>query len=109
MFAAFDAPSREVCTPRRLQSNTPIQALMSLNDQTMVECAQAFAKRMQAFEGDTESKLRNGFLLATCREPSDAEFKTLAELLDAWPDMEKSAGWNAVANVLLNLDEAVTK
>ena len=109
MLAAFDAPSREVCTPRRLQSNTPIQALMSLNDQTMVECAQAFAKRMRAFAGEPGDRIRKGFLLATGREPTGDEVKTVSELLDVYSEKEKLRAWNSVANVLLNLDEVLTK
>lgn len=109
MFAAFDAPSREICTPRRLQSNTPIQALMNLNDQTMIECAEAFGQRMKKFEGSTDEKLRYGFLLATCREPEANELKPAIDLLDSYSADEREAGWIAVASVLLNLDEVLTK
>ncbi|QEG20218.1 PSD1 and planctomycete cytochrome C domain-containing protein [Mariniblastus fucicola] len=109
MFAAFDAPSREVCTPRRLPSNTPIQALMTLNDQTMIECAEAFAKRMQSFDGDINEQIRKGFLLATCREPESEEIETSVNLLAAYDDDSKAEGWNALASVFLNLDEVLTK
>lgn len=109
MFAAFDAPSREVCTPRRLQSNTPIQALMSLNDQTMIECSEAFGKRMQEFQGSPSEKIRYGFLLATCRDPEPNELKPVESLLETYSADEKDAGWIAVATVILNLDEVLTK
>ena len=109
MFAAFDSPSREVCTPRRLRSNTPIQALMLLNDQTLNECADAFAKKMQASAEKIRDQLHNGFIMATCREPRADELDVLVDLLKQYNDEEKSAGWNAVAKVLLNLDEVVTQ
>ena len=115
IFAAFDAPSREVCAPRRLQSNTPIQALMNLNDQTMIDCAEAFAKRMQSFDTDSQQsakaseKIRKGFVLATCREPKTEELATLVQLLESYEADEQPAGWEAVASVLLNLDEVLTK
>ncbi len=109
MFDAFDAPSREVCMPRRLLSNTPIQALMNLNDQTMIECAEAFAKRMQTLAEEPKEQLAAGFLLATCRDPQADELGTLLQLLNAYPKDDKVAGWQAVATVLLNLDEVLTK
>jgi len=82
---------------------------MTLNDQTMVECAEAFGKRMQTFKGDTETQLRKGFVLATCREPEADEVQTISKLLASYPDDKKVDGWNAVASVLLNLDEVMTK
>ncbi len=109
MFATFDAPSREICTPRRLRSNTPLQALMSLNDQTMIECAAAFASRIQSSADSETEQLRNGFIMATCREPDDDEIETLSKLLQSYPDEESAAGYTAVAQVLLNLDEVLTK
>ena len=109
MFSAFDSPSREVCTPRRLRSNTPIQALMLLNDQTMTECANAYATRMQDSADKTRNQLRNGFIMATCREPREDEIDVLVQLLNQYNDDESAAGWHAVAKVLLNLDEVVTK
>ena len=109
MFAAFDSPSREVCTPRRLRSNTPLQALMLLNDQTLNECADAFARKMRASAEKTRDQLHNGFIMATCREPRTDELDVLVELFNQYNDEEKLAGWNAVAKVLLNLDEVVTQ
>ncbi|WP_231603745.1 PSD1 and planctomycete cytochrome C domain-containing protein [Neorhodopirellula pilleata] len=103
MFAAFDAPSRELCTPRRLRSNTPLQALMMLNDATLVECATAFADRMQASAPETRDQLANGFRMATCRAASDAE---LDELVSLHTQIGSLSG---VASVLLNLDEVLTK
>lgn len=103
MFAAFDAPSREFCTPRRLSSNTPIQALMTLNDQTFVDAAAALASRMQEQSGETDrDKFTYGFQAITSRKPSDRELARLQQLLE-------STTWEDVASVLLNLDEAFNK
>ena len=109
MFAAFDAPSREVCAPRRLQSNTPIQALMTLNDQTMLECAEAFARKLSEHEGALDAQLKFGFVTATCREPNERELKALEDLWNSYEENEKVEAWEAVASVLLNLDEVLTK
>lgn len=109
MFAAFDAPSREVCTPRRLQSNTPIQALMNLNDQTMTECFAAFGKRMQGFKGELREKIEYGFTLATCREPRQGELQPLISLHESMEKDEDQNRWQAIAGVLLNLDEVLMK
>jgi hypothetical protein len=102
MFAAFDAPSREFCSPRRLRSNTPLQALMTLNDVTFQEAAAAFAQRLEAHSGSDDDKIREGFLAATAREPSESEMAKLRYLLE-------STNWAETAMVLLNLDEALTK
>ncbi len=103
MFAAFDAPSREFCTPRRLRSNTPIQALMTLNDQTFIDATAAFAKKIQAEGGaDEAAKLAYGFQAVTSRQPTVKEQARLKSLLD-------TTTWEDVASVLLNLDESFNK
>ena len=107
MFASFDAPSRELCTPRRLRSNTPIQALMSLNDQSFVECADALANRMKESGGSVEEQISFGFLLATSRKPDDAEVKKLVQLAEF--NQESDSPLGSVAMVLLNLDEVLMK
>ena len=107
MFASFDSPSREFCTPRRLRSNTPIQALMTLNDETFVECASALADRMKAAGESTRDQIKFGFLIATCREPTEFELDELVELAEKGSDPESK--FRAVAVVLLNLDEVLMK
>jgi len=109
LFAAFDAPSREFCTPRRLLSNTPVQALMTLNDASFQECFQALAARMKSSGDHPRQQLRFGFLLVTCREPSPAELEDLMGLYDSLQAREPSDRLTNVAGVLLNLDEAVTR
>lgn len=108
MFAAFDAPSREVCAPRRLRSNTPIQALTLLNDQTLTECTAALAKRMIDKADTPRDQVQFGFKLVTCREPNEVELEALLSLLESSSEQGISA-MKDVATVLLNLDEALTK
>ncbi|TWU08477.1 PSD1 and planctomycete cytochrome C domain-containing protein [Stieleria varia] len=128
MFAAFDAPSREFCTPRRMNSNTPVQALMMLNDQTFIECSEGLARRMQKSAATPEDQIRQGFIVVTGREPGEADVSDLIELYNSVAtdsvaidsdNEEQSQNENSstteltalttVASVLLNLDEVVTK
>ncbi len=110
MFAAFDAPSREFCNPRRLRSNTPIQALTMLNDESFVECIDALAKRMNEQPGELSEKIRFGFVTVATRQPDPIELQTLVELHNNYPakENEKSSMF-AVASVLLNMDEIMSK
>lgn len=112
MFASFDAPSREVCAPRRLRSNTPIQALMTLNDEAFAECAEHLGGRMAELDKPIEDQLAYGFRLATCRAPSQGEVADLLALyepLAANPSIGSRAALNTVGSVLINLDEILTK
>lgn len=115
MFAAFDAPSREFCSVRRLPSNTPLQALMTLNDPTFVEAAQALAQRMLKAGDTAEQRIAFGFLLATSREAKPGERKQLIELYEktlkaaAEQGDAESIAMGNVATVLLNLDEVLCK
>jgi hypothetical protein len=132
-MATFDAPSREVCTIRRPRTNTPLQALVTMNDPAFVEAAQALARRMVQEGGSTEpDRAARGFRLVLARQPTPAEIDRLVGLhaeakadylrnpddakkmatdplgplpsaLDA--DMADLAAWTVVANVILNLDE----
>lgn len=110
IFTSFDAPSRDQCTPRRQRSNTPLQSLMLLNDKAFVECAESFAKLMIEHSEDVKEQVRYGFLKATMREPEPDELKQLIVL---YRDVEQSDGasvaMQAVAGVLLNLDEVIVK
>ncbi|WP_235908963.1 DUF1553 domain-containing protein [Roseiconus nitratireducens] len=109
MFAAFDAPSREFCTPRRLRSNTPLQALMTLNDETFQECAAGLATRMKNASDQPREQIAFGFRLVTCREPDDAEIDELLALQKTVGGDDALHGLTSVAGVLLNLDEVLTK
>ncbi|HYH69656.1 MAG TPA: DUF1553 domain-containing protein, partial [Urbifossiella sp.] len=119
----FDAPNREVCTVRRSRTNTPLQALALLNEFTYVEAARALATRMKS-EGGADP-LTYGFRLVTARRPTAAELAVLADgyaadlaRYRAAPDAAarlagaadaELAALTLTANVLLNLDEVVTR
>jgi mono/diheme cytochrome c family protein len=125
----FDATSREYCTVRRVRTNTPLQALVQLNDAVVFDAARGLGARIMAEAGnDTASRARHGFRLCTSREPSDAEVARIVALFEeeaahyrARPEAARKvtndtgeapadlAAWTIVANVLLNLDEALTK
>jgi len=82
-MATFDAPNREVCTIRRPRTNTPLQALVTLNDPVYVEAAQALARRMiREGGGATASRVTRGFRLVLAREPTAAEVGRLVRLHD---------------------------
>ncbi len=127
----FDASSREQCTVRRIRTNTPLQSLTLLNDEAAMEMARALAKRMfLEVEGDAKVRLEYGFRLCTGRHPKAAELDRLTALYyqqlanyKASPQTAEQllkgenrelpapelAAWTLVANVLLNLDETLTK
>jgi len=131
----FDAPTREICTVKRSRTNTPLQALAVLNEVTFVEASRKLAERMIA-EGGTvpEMRLAYGFRLAAARQPRTDELKILADGLKADLDRfhhnpgaaqkltavgeskpsprlkaEELAAYTLAANVLLNLDEVLTR
>jgi hypothetical protein len=131
----FDSPSREICTVKRSRTNTPLQALSLLNEVTFVEAARAFAQRMILEGGSTpEERLAWAFRRATSRAPKPEELRVLAEGLsnrlaryrnapdaaqeliafgtsrpDAKVDPAELAAYTLTANVLLNLDEVITR
>jgi hypothetical protein len=131
----FDQPIGDFSCTRRLRSNTPLQALTTLNDQTFVEFAQGLGLRMWREGGSSDKdKMIYGFRLCTGRKPTKSELKALMKLLaDQRPifkgqtaaavyvsssdlnelpegiDLQKIAPWAMVARVLLNLDETLTK
>lgn len=108
-FATFDAPSREFCNPRRLTSNTPLQALVTLNDAAFIECAENLGKRLEAeFDGSLEEKLAGGHLLVTGREASQERLKELQRLYKALKVQSPESAWTVTAQVLLNLDDTLT-
>ncbi len=134
-MVALDAPSRETCTVRRSRTNTPLAALALMNDEQFVEAARQVASRAMTEGGKTDKEHAiYAFRLATSRHPSDAEvavlldvYKTslerftkdnkaaneLVQVGESKPDaalkVEQLAAWTVVANMILNLDETVTK
>ena len=134
-FATFDAPSREVCVSRRPRTNTPLQALAGLNEPTLLEAARVFGQRILA-EGGPDDASRVGYAFARCvgRPPTPSEHRRLLDFVKqqersfrsdpkaasaliqvgsaprpAGLDDRRLAVWMTVANVLLNLDETLTK
>ena len=107
-FATFDAPTREFCTPRRMLSNTPLQALDTLNSPAHAEFAQALGHRMKhEFPGDTAAKISTAHRVTTARRPSK---ERLNELLALHRQLEnREDALTVIASVLLNLDEALVK
>jgi hypothetical protein len=131
----FDAPDREKCVARRALTNTPLQALVLMNDPTYVEAARRLAERALREAGtDAASRLRYAFRLATARWPSAREAGLLRDLLakqlhiyrrdraaaqallkagespvDPKLDAAEVAAWTIVASAILNLDETITR
>ena len=120
----FDAPSRELCSKRRILSNTPLQSLAVLNDPAFHECAQGLARRMKYHTtGTPEERLAQGYRIATSRAITP---ERLSELRDLFAKLERDytadpalmkglaetpdgAAYTVVASVLLNLDEALIR
>ena len=134
-LSTFDAPNREVCAVQRPRTNTPLQALVLMNDPAYVEAARVLAQRVLA-EGSSDDGARmvHAFRLCVARTPTDRERAVLLDLyrrqLDHFRADPKSAealikvgdsarapgldpaelaAWTAIGNVLLNLDETITK
>ena len=83
-MTTFDAPSGETCTIRRIRTNTPLQALVTLNDPTLMEAAQHLAKRSANLgESTAAERLDHIFRHVLARPPSDQESKRLLDLHDA--------------------------
>ncbi len=115
-LSTYDAPSREFCTVRRVRTNTPLQALTSLNDPYFFEAAQAMAKRMVAEGGASpEDRIRYGFLLTVSRQPSETELQNVLKFYNEQAEKNRDRegadlkALTMVANVLMNTDEAITK
>lgn len=125
-MTVFDATSREYCAPRRNHTDTPLQALTTLNDPAFFEAAQSMAKRIQKEGGaTTASRIDYAFMLATSRHPREDERATLLHAFDSErtyfaahlkeaesvalkPDAEQAA-WTMLSRDLLNLDETLTR
>jgi hypothetical protein len=138
MLAAFDAPNGDFSCVRRLRSNTPLQALISLNEPVFLECAQALAKKTVKEGGGTDTdRVRFAFRRVLGRQPSAHELEVLKGLLDkesrriaeGWVAASELAtgkldvpgdlpagitptqlaSYTVVCRTLLNLDEAITR
>ena len=133
-LSTFDAPDREVCTVRRARTNTPLQALILMNDPTYVEAARKLAERVLGDAGSTDERISRSFRLVLARPPRDREIVALRRIVeqqlaafradndaalkllsvgesprDERFDAAELAAWATAASVILNLDEAVTR
>lgn len=113
LFGSFDVSARDISAKRRLVSNTPIQALTTLNDVAFDEAAKALAKRMQeADAADLSKQISLGYRLVTSTAIKQDRLKELQDLYGSLVSEHKSAPLDAlatVASVILNLDEALTR
>jgi hypothetical protein len=130
----FDAGSREVCQIRRIHTNTPLQALVTMNDPVYLEAAAALAKRMISDGKDDRARATRGLRLALIRPAKAAEVDAVVEAYEAAKEEFKAnassakaflkdanamvpseleetdyAAWAVAASVILNLDEVVTR
>jgi hypothetical protein len=130
----FDAPTREKCVVGRPRTNTPLQALVTLNDVQYVEAARALAQLMLQERKTEQERAGFGFLRATGRVPEPAEESVLLDVYrhslrrfqadpqaakkllsagestrDESLDPAEHAAWTVVANLILNLDETLTR
>lgn len=123
-LVTFDSAERAICTSRRLRTNTPLQALVTLNDPVYVEAAQALAKRMRTEGGAAlDAQITRGWQLATLTTPlpdrvqklavlyrdSLAQFQQQPEAASKLAATPEDAALTNVASVLLNLDQVLTK
>jgi hypothetical protein len=133
MLKDFDGADPSASCPRRERSNTPLQALTMLNDPTLAECARGLGLRLiRECQGSPTDRIRQAFHVCLARAPDDQELETLslvyeshkflysrdpkatADLLESehvprGVSPPEAAGWVAVARVLLNLDEFITR
>jgi hypothetical protein len=132
-MASFDSALRESCTVRESRTNTPLQALNLMNDVTFVEAARVLAQRVFR-EAKEDDRLEHAFRLVLARTPNEFERSKLASSLayyrtrfqadpegaskliaqgdaprDSGIPVPELAAYTAVASLILNLDEAVTK
>lgn len=134
-MATFDAPSREICTIRRISTNTPLQAMITMNDPVFIEISQALGLRIFKEGGDTpRSRIEYGLKLSLIRPAQPEQIEPLLKLyeselayytahpeeaaklvensLNPLPDQynkSELAAWTVIANVLLNMDGVLTK
>jgi cytochrome c553 len=134
-FTTFDAPERTFCSIRRIRTNTPLQALVTLNDPVFVEAAQGLARRiLTEKQGSVADRVEFAFRLTLTRKPTAKESERLVALYEAvkqkytaqdgqakqlttqplaplpeGTNVVEAAAWVVISNVILNLDETLAK
>ena len=81
-MTTFDSPTRELAVSRRIRTNTPLQALVTLNDPVFVEASQALARKMASASASLDEQLRFGYRRALATDPSPAALARLRQLYD---------------------------
>lgn len=134
VMSSFDAPSREACVVRRSRTNTPLQALITMNEPAFMESARVFGERLVRTKKSSKDRLSYAFRLALGREPSAQEQKILLDAANRYDarfranansaqelsaaglapvakDLPKDevATWTIIANTIFNLDEFLTQ
>lgn len=130
----FDSPSREKCTVQRARTNTPLQALVTLNDPQFVEAARVLAQRLIVTESNDQSRIQLAYQLCTSRSVQNDELEIIQTFLDqqrklfanesdkaqkllavgeakrdASINPAEHAAWTVVSQMILNLDETLTR
>ncbi len=130
----FDASNRDQCEVKRLNTNTPLQALIMMNDPTVLEASRVLAQKLLSEQTTAEDKINKAFRIIVCRKASDKEFAILKKYYDEqlilfqqkklnaiatlkvgeFPmneklDMNRSAAMMKVVNTIYNLEETITK
>ena len=122
-FLTFDASDHDTSLARRIPTNTPLQALVTLNDPVYYEASESLAKRMIAEQRSVDARIKYGARLVLSRDPTDGEIAALRALFQktvAAPALQPIAAtvqgnsreltaMTAVASVLINLDAALTR
>jgi Protein of unknown function (DUF1553)/Protein of unknown function (DUF1549)/Planctomycete cytochrome C len=130
----FDASNRDQCEVKRLKTNTPLQALIMMNDPTVLEASRVLAQKLVSEQSSAEEKIQKAFRLIICRKASDKELSILRKYYDEqlqlfqqkkldalttlkvgeYPlneklDLNSSAAMMKVVNTIYNMEEAITK
>ncbi|MBC7629211.1 PSD1 and planctomycete cytochrome C domain-containing protein [Ferruginibacter sp.] len=131
-LAIFDASNRDICEMRRLRTNTPLQALVMMNDPTVLEASRVLAAKLLQEKSDTKNKITKAFRLIVCRKPVEKELEVLtnyynkevntlsepiaqkALAVGEYPltkkvDIKQLAAMMRVISTIYNLEETITK
>ena len=110
-MTVFNAPNRETCTARRERTNTPLQALVLMNEQQFFAASKELARLATQADGTPEIRINWMFETLTARLPSPQETKHVTQTLALYKanGYTDEHAWTMIANALLNLDEVKTK
>ena len=124
-LSAFDAPTREFCSVRESRTNTPLQALVLLNEPTLVAASRSLAERIMREAKRPDERIARAMLYVVNRRPTPEEARILVAALDRYSTphapreagisrsemrtMDEMAAYSLVCTTILNLDEAVTR